>query len=323
LKRCRLVCRLHVIFAFIILPFVSLPSSILAQTVQCKVVPVATPTEAQNAFLHSDYEKAAALYQAQLQLLRNDAALAAEFSLVLLRQQKVQEASDLVHKALAQHPGSVDLLTALGEVQYREGTPWLAGPTIKDAMKVDPCYPRLRLLSAKLLRLSSYYGLAAKEIKIAHMLAPHDPEIRLVWLGTLPLGGRITELESYLVADNGEDAETKTHLHFYLDFLKHQLTEPHKSCRLVSDTETATVPFAAIRHDPTHIRAFGLDVKLNGYSARLQIDTGASGLIISRSVAEHAGLKQFSRNEIAGIGSQGHRQSYTAYADDIRISRVS
>ena len=37
--------------------------------------------------------------------------------------------------------------------------------------------------------------------------------------------------------------------------------------------------------------------------ARLQIDTGASGLLISRSVADHAGLKQFSRTEVGGVGS--------------------
>ena len=64
---------------------------------------------------------------------------------------------------------------------------------------------------------------------------------------------------------------------------------------------------------------FGLDVKLNDRDARLQIDTGASGLLISCSVADHAGLKQFSRTEVAGIGSQGNKDGYTTFADDIKI----
>jgi predicted aspartyl protease len=74
--------------------------------------------------------------------------------------------------------------------------------------------------------------------------------------------------------------------------------------------------------DATHIRAFGLDVKLNEHDTRLQIDTGASGLLISRSIADHAGLKQFSRSEVGGVGNQGNKASYTAFADDIKIGSL-
>jgi clan AA aspartic protease (TIGR02281 family) len=74
--------------------------------------------------------------------------------------------------------------------------------------------------------------------------------------------------------------------------------------------------------DATHIRAFGLDVKFNDRSARLQIDTGASGLVISRSVAERAGLKQFSQTEVGGVGSEGRKSGYTAFADEIKIGTL-
>ncbi len=109
---------------------------------------------------------------------------------------------------------------------------------------------------------------------------------------------------------------------FYLDYLKQQVAQPHNACRLVSNTETATIPFAPLMSDGTHIRAFGLDVKFNDHNARLQIDTGASGLVISRSVADHAGLKQFSQMEIGGVGSQGRKSAYTAFADDIKIGSL-
>ena len=56
--------------------------------------------------------------------------------------------------------------------------------------------------------------------------------------------------------------------------------------------------------------------------AHLQIDTGAGGLVISRSVANHAGLKAFSQNEVAGIGDEGLRAGDTAYADSIRIGNL-
>jgi predicted aspartyl protease len=108
----------------------------------------------------------------------------------------------------------------------------------------------------------------------------------------------------------------------YLDRLKKQAEQPHKACRLVSDTNTTTMPFISLMRDGSHIRAFGLDVKLNNHSARLQIDTGASGLLISRSVANHAGLTRFSNGEVRGIGGEGDKSAYTAYVDSIRIGTL-
>jgi predicted aspartyl protease len=293
-----------------------------AFAVTCPVVPAHAPTEAEEAFLHSDFDRAATLYQEQLQQRLEDPALTASLARTFLRQQKVKEADDVIQKALVKNPRSVILLTSQGEVQYREGTPWLAGDTAAAAMKIDPCYPELRLLNARLLRLSSAYASSAKEINTAHVLSPQDPQISRLWLETLPLQERIAALEAYLSSGRGDDPETMKGLHFYLDYLKRQAVEPHKACRLVSNTETATVPFAAMMTDATHIRAFGLDVKFNNHNARLEIDTGASGLVISRSVADRAGLKLFSHADVGGIGSQGRKAAYTAFADDIQIGSL-
>jgi predicted aspartyl protease len=294
----------------------------LAEAASCVVIGAHHPSEAEDAFLHSDYDRAATLYQAQLQQKPNDPVLTAGLVEVLLQQQKVTEADALVHKALTQNPQSPVLMTALGEVQFRAGTPWLASPTVNASIKLDPCLPQSRLLSARILRLNSYYAAAAKEISTAHALDPTNPRIRSRWLDTLPRMQRIAELEAYLASANGEDPETIKRLHFHLDYLKQQEAEPHNACRLVSNTETATIPFVNLMRDATHVRAFGLDAKLNDHDARLQIDTGASGLLISRSIADHAGLKQFSRSEVGGIGNQGNKASYTAFAEDIRIGSL-
>jgi predicted aspartyl protease len=288
----------------------------------CNVISAHKPSDAEDAFLHSDYDRSVALYQAQLQQKPNDPALTAGLVEVLLRQQKLTEAEDLVQKALAQNPQSAVLMGALGEVQYRAGTPWLALTTVDASIKLDPCNPQVRLLSARLLRINSYYAAAAKEINTAHALDPYNPRIRSRWLDTLPIKERITELEAYLASANGEDPETIRGLNFYLNYLKQQEIEPHKACRLVSNTDTAEIPFIYLMRDGAHIRAFGLDVKLNDHDTRLQIDTGASGLLVSRSIADHAGLKEFSRTEVGGIGSQGKKAAYTTFADDIKIGSL-
>lgn len=293
-----------------------------ALAVGCKVAAAHVASEAESAFLHSDYDRAVTLYQAQLQSNPADPALTASLTTVLLRQQKVNEAEDIVQKALSNNPKSAILLTSLGEVQYRQGTPWLAAANIDAAMKIDLCYPQLHLLYARLLRLNSFYASASKEIATAYSLDPYDPQIRRRWLDTLPINERISELETYLATGGGDDPDTIKSLRFYLEYLKQQLVTPHKACRLVSNTNTATIPFAAMMRDATHIRAFGLDVKFNDHNARLQIDTGASGLVISRSVAEHAGLKQFSRMEVGGIGSEGRKSGYIAVVDDIKIGSL-
>jgi predicted aspartyl protease len=288
----------------------------------CKIADAHTPSEAESAFLHSDYDRAVTLYRSQLQTNPDDPTLTAGLALVLLRQQKMAEAEDIVQKALSDNPNSAILLTSLGEVHYREGVPWLAADDINAAMKIDPCYAQLRLLSATVLRLNSMYASAAKELTTAHALDPHDPHIRRRWLDTLPIKERITELETYLAVGGGDDPETIKNLQFYLEYLKQRVATPHKSCRLVSDTSTATIPFALIMHDGSHSSTFGLDVKFNDRNARLQIDTGASGLIISRSVAERTGLQQFSRMEVGGIGSEGCKAGYIAVADDIKIGSL-
>jgi predicted aspartyl protease len=302
--------------AFLLTTCIAVNSALAAS---CKVLASYEPSEADQAFLHSDYDRAVTLYQAHLLEKPGDPALTASLALTFLRQQKIKEADDLVQKAITQSGKSAILLTSLGEVQYREGTPWLAGDSVKLALQLDPCYPQLHLLSARLLRLNSYYASAAKEIATAHSLDPHDPRIRRAWLDTLPIKVRVAELEAYLSTGRGDDDETTKSLHFYLEYLKQQLVEPHKACRLVSPTESAMVAFAPMMRDATHVRAFGLDVKFNNHNARLQIDTGASGLVISRSIADRAGLKLFSHAEVGGIGSQGRKAAYTAFADDIKI----
>ncbi len=180
----------------------------------------------------------------------------------------------------------------------------------------------MRLLVAKISRISSNYATARREILTAHKLDPADPEIRFQWIGSLPPAQRIAEIETYLASPTGDDPDDIRHLQMYLDRLKKQAEEPHKACHLVSPTASAEVPFASLMRDATHVRAYGLEVKLNDRTARLQIDTGAGGLLISRSVAEHAGLQAFSRTEVGGIGDQGSKAGYTAYVNSIRIGSL-
>jgi predicted aspartyl protease len=288
----------------------------------CNVLKHSPPSEADTALLASNYAKAEGLYRAALAAHPGDAQFTSGLVHALLHEQKVQEAADAVSASLAVAPNLAALITLRGEVEYRQGFPWLAGQSANDSLKLDPCNPRTFLLLADLSRILSLYASERRTLTAAYQLDPQDPEIRGEWMETLPVKQRIPEIEAYLAEPTGDDAEDLRHLRMYLDHLKKLVVEPHKRCHLVSQTAATEIPFVNIMYDANHIRAFGLDVKLNNRTSRLQIDTGAGGLLVSRSVARHAGLIPFSQEEVAGIGDEGNKPGYTAYADSIRIGNL-
>lgn len=285
----------------------------------CNVAHRAAPTEAEKALLGADYPKAETLYRESLAAHPGDAELTAGLVHALLRQQKVQEAADAVKAALALAPNAAALIVLRGEVEYRQGVPWAAAQSAIDANKLDPCNPRMLKLFADVARISSLYATAQSTIKNAHMIDPEDPEIGEEWISTLPLKERIDRAEAYLAGPTGRDPEEVRHLHMALEHWKKLRDEPHKACHLVSANQSAEIPFTKLMYDATRMRAFGLEVKLDNQSARLEIDTGAGGLVVKRAVAQRAGLKAFSQSEMGGIGDNGEKPAYTAYADSIRI----
>jgi tetratricopeptide (TPR) repeat protein len=288
----------------------------------CRVAAPPVPTPAEQAFLAADYDQAATLFRAGLATEPNDPRLTAGLVQVLLHQQKADEAATIVNAAVTAKPGSAVLLAARGEVEYRQGFPWDAARSFVDANKADPCLARVHLDYARIARLNSAYATARSEIETAHKLDPYDPDIHGEWIATLSPRERVAELEKFLASKNGKDAEEQRHMQQLLDHLKKTLDEPHKPCRLVSTTASTEIPFAQLMYDVRHIRAFGLDVKLNDHRAKLEIDTGAGGLVVSRSVAQHSGLKSFSEVDIGGIGDQAKKTGYVAFADSIQIGNL-
>jgi Flp pilus assembly protein TadD len=294
--------------------------SVLA--VSCSVQEHSAPSKADKALAGADYEEAASLYRAGLADHAGDAELTVGLVHALLHQQKIQDATDAVKAALAATPNSAALITLRGEVELRQGTPWIAEQSAIEAARLDPCNPRAHLLLANLAHIDSLYATSRKQLEIAHQLDPEDAEIRGLWIRTLTLQERIRETEAYLSAPRGEDEVDLFRWRLYLANLKKMAGEPHKACHLVSPAAGTEIPIAAYMHDPLHIAAYGVEAKVNGHNARLEIDTGTGGLVVSHSLAKHAHLKAFSRTEMFGVGDQGGQSGYTAYADSIRVGNL-
>lgn len=293
-----------------------------AHAISCTNATAHTPSEAEQAYLKADYDRAATLYQQQLTQKPNDPTLTAHLVEILLRVQKPTEADTLVHKAIAKYPNSATLDTTLGEVQYREGQPWLAGDSAIAALKLDPCYPRAHLLESILLEITSNHASSARQIALAHTLDPYDPLIRLIWLNHQPLDQRIAGLQAYIAADTGNGPDDLKNLKSQLEQLQEAASGQHKACSLVSKSDKASIPFADILRDAAHVRSYGLQVNFNDYPSVLQIDTASGGIVISRTIAEHAGLKRLQETHISGIGDEASTAAYTAYAENIKIGSL-
>jgi predicted aspartyl protease len=304
---------------FLLLPgFVALCLANLVYADECSVRQPHPLTEEQLAVIRADLPQAETLYRQKVAHQPKDYELMAGLVRTLLAEQKVDEAESTVKAALAAAPHSAELLTALAEVQFRQGIPWDEEKTLQAAQQADLCYPRVHLVLARYFRFNSYYASSLKEIKLAYQLDPYDPDIRRAWMRTLPLKQRIDELKAYLAAKD-IDPDALRRGQEELAVLESRANSQVSGCHLASPVTATEIPFTPIMRDAENIRGWGLDVFFNDHKSRLQVDTGASGLYVSRSVAEHAGLKPITHFDANGIGDKGPQGGYLAYADSIKI----
>ena len=269
------------------------------------------------------FSEAEISYQA---LLKTDPKLVpAQVGLVraMLRQQKIDEALDAVNTASASQSNSAALLAAKGDVQFRRAEMSDAESSYLAAKKLDHKEVHAYLGLARIYSSYSLYRIAYGELQIAHELAPDNIEVQRAWLGMLPRKERLAALEAYLGQPHPDDEEETKRMTEYLEFLRATIDKPIHACRLVSKVEqTETKLETMYTEDGQRMRGIGLSVKLNDRNVHLLLDTGAGGIMVSRKVAEKAGLTRVSAVHYGGIGDKGLQSGYTAVAEHIRIGEL-
>src|SRR5450759_2269115 len=176
---------------------------------------------------------------------------------------------------------------------------------------------------ARLYRSYSLYRRAYDQLQSAHEIAPDDIEVQRAWLGMLPRKERLAAMEAYLSGPHPDDEEETKWMTEYLEFLKATADKPIHACRLASKVEQTETKLETMYGPDSHrMRGIGLSVKLNDRNVHLLLDTGAGGIMVSRKVAEKAGLTRISAVHYGGIGDKGLQSGYTAVADHIRIGEL-
>ena len=142
------------------------------ENVHCHVVSAHEPTAAETAYLRGDVAKCESHYREALKKAQHDPELVSGLVRTLLREQKVDDASTIIHSELTSAPNSVFLLTALGEVEYRQGNIFEAASTADQGSGLTLAVRACTCLRARIMRLNSMYASERREVGFAHLLDP-------------------------------------------------------------------------------------------------------------------------------------------------------
>ena len=280
-----------------------------------------TPLELARQYYRSGrLDDAIAEYNKVIQADPDSALAYAGMVDVYLKQKKAKEAYDAAEKAAALAPTNDRVKVALGEVYFRQGKMADAEKLFTELIKAGTTEPRADLGLARVYRAEALYEHAKLAIDRAYELDPGDPDILKERAAYLSVAEQIKALRLFLAG--GDDGEEQRRLRTALLTLQDQSERSGRSCRLVKNPGSTQTNLEPLMYDPKHIRGYGLRVGLNGTSSKLLLDTGASGIVVDRKIAEKAGIKPVAESQSSGIGDRGAVEAYIGYAESVKIGEL-
>lgn len=274
----------------------------------CRAVPPHELSSAEKAYSDGYYAQAEQLYEQALEQRPQDAALAARVVEALLHQDKVSEAALRASAAIVANPRSAALLTAEAEVQLRQGEPWLAAKTLDQAEEADPCYARVHLIRSRIDHIDSMFASERAELQKAYEIDVTDPGILMAWSHLMPAAQEVEGTAQALAKQDNIDEETRAKAEAAIHRLMPLLKEDSQTCKVLPTVPSATIPLEATKNDGKHIDGYRVEVIFPKGTAKLIVDTAASGLYITKELAD---LNGFVRAAGAPMG--------TAQADSVQI----
>jgi len=272
--------------------------------------------EARALIRKGDFDAAIEKYRQLLEERPKSPDAYAGLTRVYLKKKDVAQAYDTVTKGL-QLTDSWPVHVVLGEVYLRQGKISDAEKEWVDVINSGHQAARAYLGLAQVRWAVSKNKSAKAMIDKAHALDPRDPDILRYWVNTENRRERIKNLESYLTTLGSNDPE-RSPAQIYLNYLE-QKAGGDRTCALVNKVASTETPLVRMLTDPEHVRGVGLSVFVNGEKSRLLLDTGASGIVLNRVMAERTGVTKLSETRMTGIGDEGSKPGYVGFARSIRI----
>ncbi|GAC1422472.1 MAG: hypothetical protein NVSMB62_18180 [Acidobacteriaceae bacterium] len=294
--------------------------AVAAKPVITCMVNRAHPDAADTAYNRKEYAGAEKLFRDMLAVIAHDESAHEGLIRDLIQQNRVAEAGKEADAWAAAEPASAMAMVAVGEARLREGIPKEAFVTFIKAAVMDPCNPRARYGQFRVNELRGAFASAKSSIEQAYRLHPTDEEIHTSWIWTRDHKDRMELFTDYVGHTDQINDQDREEIKRRLE--KESLYRP-TDCRVSpSSPARATVPMQPLMDGPKRFVGWGLDVQFNGKRRRLQIDTGASGLTISRSAALFLGIRREDEVQTGGIGDSGKVRTSVAHVASVKIGAL-
>jgi predicted aspartyl protease len=233
----------------------------------------------------------------------------------------------IAQKAIADAPESAEAHEFAGEVRFRRGEFAEADAEFKAALEWNPRFALAWWGLGRVAECTSMNKTAVEDFHRAYELNPNDPRILATWILRLSGQERIDALNRYEAllkaagANGTADRNVLEELRQRVELAK--AMNGRAGMTLASPYKTVEVPLEAFVSGATHQRTFGLEVLVNGKPARLVLDTGAAGILLSHPAAERVGLTRVADATVRGIGDNAKMTGgYRAIAERFRIGDV-
>lgn len=282
-------------------------------------VNITTPTPGDNQLSSEDFRGAEAFFRSALASQSDSEAAHLGLVRALIGEDRVTEARQEAELMLKEDPKSATAEAAASEADFRAADVSGALTHARAAVQDDPCEAQGLYALADVSDLLSYYGTGARFLAQAHHLRPNDELIRRDWMSTLPRKERIAELTQYL--DGPHDLSEERERSYQTALAHLQATHPGE-CRVTSKADSTRIALQPVYGDRSHPVAFGLDLQFNHTRRRMQIDTGASGIILTPSAAKALKLEPEYKLKASGIGDDGKVDSYLAHVASISLGDI-
>ncbi len=236
----------------------------------------------------------------------------------LLKLDEVKSADESGRQFLSAFPDSAPAHAERGDVLFRQGLIPEAETEYKAALTLDNQDARAWLGQGKVDAVYSRQTESKTAIFRAHELDPDDGDAFYEWALRQPYPQNVAALEKHM-AEFRNDDETERHEREYIAFIKalagRNVWVP---AREVERTEIK-LELLTIGTTMMH-RGYGVRVRLNDRAVvTLLLDTGSSGVIITRKLAEKIGATRLSEQALEGVGKSGASVGYKAWVDKIVI----
>jgi len=284
--------------------------------------PAALLIESRSLYRKGSFDQAVAKFNEVLKADPRSGESYAGIIRCFLKQDRVHDADDALQKGLQSAPENPDFKVAQGELLFRQGEIPEAGTLFSEVMVLVPPNARAYLGGARVAEANAMYAREQILIKRAHEIDPADSDIKKMWMQTQSVPDRIRSLQDYLAQPSNDDADTRRTLTESLELLRSSQPDPLGGCRPSSDVTSTETNLVQIQTIGKGLQGFGLEVTINGQASKLLLDTGASGILVSRKFASQAGLKRVSDIRVTGIGDKPDSQGHIESANSIRIGNL-